>query len=115
MIALHFSECCDVPMFLPKMELIQPKHAMKRADYYERMLRMAVGSNMEFATYDELCVLIAQWLRRKNGLEIALCSWCNCLGLSENPTPLFLKMDADGSREGDSHHGFFRQRAPYLG
>lgn len=115
MITLHFSECCKVPN-LPEMpekiEICQPRDAHQRGDYYERMLTRAAGSEMEFVTYDELCVLVAQHLHRKGIINIQLCSWCACI--AEPGVPRIITLDTWGDMNEDPHHGFFNQRMKYL-
>lgn len=120
MITLHFSECCAVPAAGGKVYIERPERALYCGKHYERILNNAnaglkCSSNcVEMYTYDELCVLVAQYLKRTKGIDIQLVSWCQCWEPDEPPASISITLDADGSMNDDPHHGFFRQRMKYL-
>lgn len=110
MITLHFSECGQIPGAVGS-EIRQPIYTMDRGPYYEERLRRAIDGD-EFITYDELCVLVAQYLRRKEKLPIRLVSWCGCD--RKYPVSRVIELDDDGDMIDDAHHRFFNQRMKYL-
>lgn len=109
MLTLHYSECCLIGDDI--LEIIPPVLAMQRGPHYEQVLRSA-SPQAVYKTYDELCLLVAQYLRRKEKLPVQLVAWCNCRGqqLRQRAIPL----DDDGDMVENPFHGFFSQRLPYL-
>ncbi len=115
MITLHFSECCEIPAFPIKIEIAQQRFARQRGDYYEKILVLANGSSMDFVTYDELCVIVAQFLKRTQGVDIGLVSWCACRAAHNfGPDPRVIRLDEGGDMVDDPHHNYFNQRMKYL-
>lgn len=115
MIRLHFSECGPVVLasniitsvpFLP--------YTKERGPFYENYLLHCKDAS-DLVTYDELCVLVAQFLRRTKKFPIKLVSWCSCPPGNQNwPHMRTIPLDDDGDMIGETHHGFFNQRLKYL-
>src|SRR5579872_7497665 len=113
MIMLHFSECCVIPEG-DKLEIVRPPRVWIAGEHYERVLRLySKWDAVRLATYDELCVLVAQYLRRTQNLKIELVSWCHCLK-PFGPRYRAIPLDDDGYMTVDPFHGFFNQRLKYL-
>lgn len=112
MVTLHFSECCLLPTDV--RQIPRPIRSYRAGEYYEKILSECEDGD-HVGTYDELCVLVAQWLHARKIKQFRFASYCNCVEPDEpEPAVRTIELEDDGSMKDDPFHGYFRQRMKYL-
>lgn len=111
MIKIRFSQCGFLKQDAFSQDCSQMPVYVRSTEYACHLLEV---SDQELTTYDELLILIAQYLVRKKVLkkeDITLVSICHCSGEKKELT---INLDDEGDMLGDPHHGFFTYRLQYL-
>ena len=108
MITIKFAQCGndfkqdDVSIRATLMPILT------RIKFYEEILEKGNG---EFCTLDEHMILIAQYLKRNNKINVKFVEVCWCDGIKKEKECI---IDKDGDFVENNRHGLFNTRLKYL-